>query len=72
MYEVLHSAPQLFWDEYADLPDKEVSYDNNHRYRERAAPYGHSQSSRYNRIIITVAVLTLLLTAILAGKELLT
>ena len=72
MYEALNPAPQLFWEEYAGLPDEEIGYNANRSYRERAAPYGHSQSSRYNRIIIAVAALTLLLTAILAAKELLT
>ncbi len=71
MYEALRPAPQLFWEEYAGLPDEEVGYDTNRSYRERAAPYSHSQSSRHNRIIIAVAALTLLLTAILATKELL-
>ena len=71
MYESLRSAPDLFWEEYANLPDNEVNEESNSRYRERAAPYHHSQSSRYNRIVITVAGLTLLLTAVLAAIEIL-
>ena len=70
MYEGLRPAPPLFWEEYANLPDDKINHETNHSYRERAAPYGHSQSSKYNRIVIVVAVLTLLLTAILAAKEL--
>ena len=70
MYEGLRPAPPLFWEEYAGLPDDQVSDVTNRSYRERAAPYGLSRSSRYNRIVIVVAVLTLLLTTIVAAKEL--
>ena len=71
MYEALRPAPPLFWEEYANLPDEQVTQETNRIYRERAAPYGHSQASKYNRTVIVVAVLTLLLTAILVAKELL-
>lgn len=72
MYEALRPAPSLFWDEYASLPDEEIGYDTNRSYRERAAPFGRNQSSRYNRITMAVAGLTLVLTAVLVAKELLT
>ena len=72
MYEGLRHAPLLFWEEYSNLPDKEVNENTNSKYLERAAPYRYSQSSRYNRIVITVAVLTLLVTAVLAAKDILT
>lgn len=70
MYEGLRPAPPLFWEEYANLSDEQISLETNRSYRERAAPYGHTQSSKYNRIVIVVATLTLLLTAVLAAKEL--
>ena len=71
MYEALRSAPPLFWEEYAGLPDNQVSEETNRSFRERAAPYGQSSISRYNRIVIVVAVITSVLTAIVAGNEIL-
>ena len=71
MYEGLRSAPPLVWKEYADLPDDQINQETNRSYRERATPFGHSRSSRDNRLVLVVAVLTLVLTALVAGKELL-
>ena len=71
IYEALRPAPPLFWEEYASLSDEQITIETNRSFRERAVPYGHTQSSRYNRIVIVVATLTLLLTAVLAAKELL-
>ena len=71
MYEELRPAPPLFWEEYAGLTDDQVSQQTNRIYRERAAPYGHSRSIRYNKIVIVVAALTLLVAAISAVRELL-
>ena len=70
MYEGLRSAPPLFWEEYADLPDDQVNQETNRSYRERATPYGHGRLIRDNRTVIVVAVLTLLLTAIVVVKQL--
>ena len=69
MYESLRAAPQLFWEEYASLPDKDVNEKTNFKYRERVAPYQFSQSNRHNRTVITVAVLTFLVTAVLVVIE---
>ena len=71
MYEELRPAPPLFWEEYAGLTDDQVSQQTNRIYRERAAPYGHSRSIRYSKIVIVVAALTLLVAAISAVKGLL-
>ena len=71
IYEGLRFAPPLFWDEYANLDDDHISQETNRSYLERAAPYVHSQSSRHTMIVIVVAVLTLILTSVLAAKELL-
>ena len=70
MYESLRSAPPLFWEEYAGLTDDEISEEANRSFRRRARPYRNIQSGRYNRIIIAVAVLTLLLTAASAAIQL--
>ena len=70
IYEALRPAPSLFWEEYTNLSDEQITMETNRSFRERAAPYGHIQSSRYNRIVIVVAILTLLLTAILVAIEL--
>ena len=71
MYENLRPAPSLFWEEYANLPDEEINQETNRSYRERAAPYSHSQSNRYNRIATIVGIGTLLLGVVVAVKELL-
>ena len=39
MYDCLRVAPRVFWEEYKDLPDVQVSEATNRRFRERAAPY---------------------------------
>ncbi len=70
IYEALRLTPRLFWEEYANLPDHQISQNTNRIFRARAAPFGHSQSSRYNKIVIVVAVITLVFTAVLAAKEL--
>ena len=71
VYEGLRFAPTLFWEEYANLDDDQISRETNRSYLERAAPFVHSQTSRHTIIVIIVAVLTLILTAVVAAKELL-
>ena len=56
MYECLQKAPQLFWDEYANLRDVEVNEMNNRRFRDRVAPYQHSRLDDLQRAAIFVAV----------------
>ena len=70
MYECLKTAPPLFWDEYTKLSDEEISEDTNWSYRVRANPYSNLQSGRYTRVIIVVAILTLLLTGVSAAIQL--
>lgn len=70
MYESLRPAPPLFWEEYVGLPEQEISEDTNRAYRKRAAPYSNAQFGRYDRIIIIVAILTLLLTGVSAAVQL--
>ena len=72
VYENLRHSPPLFWKEYAQLPDEEVNEETNRKYRERAVPYGYSQSIKHNRIIIVVGALTLIVAAfaaIFAARE---
>ena len=66
VYESLEYAPRLFWKEYSDLPEEEVSEATNQKYRERAAPYRYSLSIKYNRILIVVAVLAIVVPSLLA------
>ena len=56
MYECLYDAPREFWEEYADLPDDDVNYATNQKYRERAAPYHNRASSGVQRVALLVAV----------------
>ena len=69
MYESLRFAPQLYWEEYSKLPDAAVNEETNRKYRELASPYLYAQSSKHSRIVITVAIATLALTAILVILE---
>lgn len=71
MYESLRLAPQMFWEEYSKIPDEAINEETNRKYRELAAPYRYAQSSKHSRIVITVAVGTLALTAILVVIEVL-
>ena len=66
MYESLRHAPALFWEEYKNLPDVEVNESNNHRFRERVAPYSHIRTNTYNKIMAVAAVLTVALTMFLS------
>ena len=70
MYESLRPAPPLFWEEYAGLTNEDISEETNRSFRRRALPYSNIQSGRYNRTIIVVAVLTLLLTGASAAIQL--
>ncbi len=70
VYESLQAAPPLFWEEYTQLPDDEISEDTNQKYRERAEPYNNMQFKKYTRIIISLAFLTLILTLALAVMQL--
>ena len=70
MYESLQAAPPLFWEEYTKLSDEEISEDTNWSYRVRANPYNTLQSGRYTRVIMVVAILTLLLTGVSAAIQL--
>ena len=69
MYESLRFAPQMFWEEYSKLPDAAINEESNRKYRELAAPYLYAQSTKHSRIVITVAIGTLALTAILVVIE---
>ena len=65
MYEALHNAPPLFWEEYASLPDEEIHEQTNSAYRQRVAPYQFRQSRKRDQTIIYLTGLMFLL-AILA------
>lgn len=65
MYEALRLAPRLFWEEYSKLSEHEISEQSNNKYRMRAAPYLHKQSSRYSRLGISVATIALALSGLL-------
>lgn len=69
VYESLQHSPPIFWEEYAQIPDEEINEETNRKFRERAVPYRYSQSSKHNRILMIVAVLTLLVGAMLAGRD---
>ena len=69
-YEALRPAPKLFWEEFTQLPDDDVGEDSNFRFRERAAPYRYTQSRQHNLTILTIAILTLAVSALLGGIQL--
>ena len=61
MYECLKVAPRVFWDEYKDLPDVQVSDATNRKFRERAAPYEAKGGDTLQRKFLIIAVATVLL-----------
>ena len=65
MYESLSPAPDIFWEEYTNLPEHEVNLITNQRYRERAVPYGRRQVHFTNRILAGVGILSVALTIII-------
>ena len=71
MHEALRHAPDIFWKEYASLPDDLVNGQTNRDYRERASLFRHRYSIRHNNILISLAILGLILTAFALAKEVL-
>ena len=71
MYESLRHAPQIYWEEYINLPDGRISRETNRDYRERGMLYRHRQVSKENKILIVLTIVALILMAIPAAKDLL-
>ena len=69
VYESLKHAPPLFWDEYTQLADEEINEETNQKYRERAGPYRYSLSIRHNRVIISLGVLAIAITLLVAVRD---
>ena len=70
MYEALRFAPDIFWEEYANLDETKISDDMNRRFRASAAPYQHGQLRLTNVVMVAITVLIFLLTGVLAAIEL--
>ncbi len=64
MYEALRFAPPIFWEEYCNLEEGQISYDNNRRYRESAAPFQHSSLNVNNKLMLGIAIFVLIFTAV--------
>ncbi|MXZ90164.1 MAG: hypothetical protein F4W95_00580 [Chloroflexi bacterium] len=60
MYECLRAAPPLFWREYQNLPDVQVTEATNQKFRERAAPYSSRGSNVLQRRAFIAAVVAVL------------
>ena len=60
MYECLRVAPRIFWEEYKDLPDVQISEATNQKFRERAAPFSSSGGNTLQRRAIVIAVFAVL------------
>ena len=58
MYECLRAAPGIFWEEYTNLQDWQVSRATNQVFRERVAPFGVSQADTHQRAILVLTILT--------------
>ena len=71
VYESLRHAPQLFWDEYADLTDDKVNEETNSKYREIAAPFHQNWSRQTTIILVGIAVIGLLVSVGLGVRDLL-
>ena len=72
MYECMSLAPPLFWTEYKNLKEWQISEATNRRYRERVAPYNIREHSTLQRIALWLTLATILLAAITAIYGLLT
>lgn len=66
MYESLRQAPPIFWEEYTNLPDKEVNEETNRKFREWVTPYQYSQSRSHNRFMQAATVIAIGLAVISA------
>ena len=56
MREAMRNAPNLFWEEYAALPDVQVTEANNRRFRERVLPYATGRGHGLQSLSVLVAV----------------
>ena len=72
MYECLRAAPAIFWEEYVNLPDWQVSKSTNREFRERVAPYVVNQGEKHQRNILLLTVLIIVLTVLTVGVAFLT
>lgn len=63
MYECMASAPPLFWAEYKNLKEWQISEATNRKYRERVAPYNIREHSSFQRIALRLTLATILLAA---------
>ncbi len=72
MYECMSSAPRLFWAEYKNLKEWQISESTNRKYRERVAPYNIREHSSFQRIALWLTLTTILLAAGTAMYGLLT
>ena len=61
MYECMSSAPPLFWAEYKNLKEWQISEATNRKYRERVAPYNIHEHSSFQRIALWLTLATILL-----------
>ena len=61
--ECLKAAPDIFWKEYSDLPDRQINETTNQKFREWAAPYRARRGEATQRMILVVAVVAILLAA---------
>ena len=68
-YEALYLAPRMFWEEYAELPEEDVTEDTSRQYRDLAAPYMYGRSRQDSKTAILIAVLSLVLAVAVAVKE---
>ena len=61
MRECLRAAPDVFWEEYANLPDVQVNEATNRKFRERAAPYQTRDSEIIQRMMLSATVVAIFL-----------
>lgn len=61
MRECLRAAPEIFWEEYANLPDVQVNEATNRKFRERAAPYQARDSGITQRMAFSATIVAIFL-----------
>lgn len=71
MSECLRAAPDIFWKEYAELPDRQVNEATNRKFRDRASPYQARRSEAIQRVILLVGVAAILLAVLSLALDLL-
>ena len=70
IYEILRSAPDWLWEEYSKLEKWQINENTNRKYRELAAPYQHREIRYFNKTMILIMIIALMVAIIAATVDL--